>query len=88
MEFLVVAVILGIIPAAIANRKGRSFFWWWVFGFLLFILALPLSIIAKPATGSGKPFQQCPYCAEHIRSEARVCRHCGRDIPRAAPESE
>ena len=30
----------------------------------------------------------CPWCAEPIRPEARVCRFCGRDVEPASPESE
>lgn len=84
MEILIFAVLLGIIPAAIANTKGHSFLGWWIFGALLFIVALPLAIIQKPASGPGTPFQQCPFCAEHIRAEASVCKHCGRDVKETA----
>lgn len=44
----VVLTILGLIPAAIASRKGRNFFDWWFFGTSLFPIALPMAIIIKP----------------------------------------
>jgi cytochrome c-type biogenesis protein len=40
--------IAGLIPAAIAHRKGRSFVDWWFFGAALIFIALPVSLLLKP----------------------------------------
>lgn len=47
---MILGVFLGLIPAAIAKSKGQSFIAWWAFGAALFIVALPMSILAKPIT--------------------------------------
>lgn len=31
-------------------------------------------------TGSYRGQRKCPHCAESIKAEARVCKHCGRDV--------
>lgn len=42
-----IAAGIGLIPASIAASKGRSFLGWWIYGVLLFIVALPHSILIK-----------------------------------------
>lgn len=41
------AVLLALIPAVIAQRKGRSFVFWFIFGLLLWIVALPAALFVK-----------------------------------------
>lgn len=47
---LIFGVLLGLIPAKIASKKGHNFLLWWIFGVTLFIVALPLAILLKPNT--------------------------------------
>jgi hypothetical protein len=83
MEFLLLAALVGLIPAVIAHNKGHSFLGWWIFGAALFIVALPMAIVLKPnedrMEASGE-LRRCPHCAEMIRPQAVVCRYCGRDV--------
>ncbi|WP_228713094.1 zinc ribbon domain-containing protein [Klebsiella pneumoniae] len=89
MELIIICAIIGCIPAAIASSKGRSFFAWWLYGALLFIVALIHSLVIKKDIRALEQSQldsglvKCPYCAEMIKPEARKCKHCGSDVKEA-----
>lgn len=71
MEFIILFA-LAIIPAKIAEKKGRDFWIWYVYGYLLFIIALIHSIAMKSK-------YICPHCRSDIDKEATICPHCLRD---------
>lgn len=84
--FLFTLIFLSIMVGVFASTKGRSRV---AFFFLSLILSPLVSFIAaliitpindgkKVAKNDG--VKKCPYCAELVKEEAIVCKHCRRDI--------
>ena len=59
MLVLILAVLIGLIPAAIASSKGHNFFLWWLFGAAIWIVALPCALFVQRPGGS-------PYRAHRV----------------------
>lgn len=82
---LIFGGLLGLIPAAIAHNKGASFLGWWLFGALLFIVALPLALLLKDQR-QETTWAKCEHCGSPLnlierdgqRQWASVCAACGR----------
>lgn len=88
---LIANALLAIIPANIAMRKGYSKPAFWLLGFFVsFFIALIIALFLEPKNGShaqaaklanGLPSTvKCPHCAEFISSEAKICKHCQREV--------
>lgn len=82
--YVIALALFAAIPAALARRKGHSFVMWWIFGALLWIVA----IIAVFFVKDKRP--RCPECRELVQQEATRCPHClseigGRVVSYATP---
>lgn len=90
MSFVILAALIGLIPAAIASSKGHSFALWWFYGAAIFIVALPHSLLVKPNQQEldqeqlDNGLKKCPQCAEFVRGEARICRFCRHAFEQSA----
>ena len=88
MEVFIFWLGFSVIAAIIAANKGRSGFWFFV---LSVVLSPLIGIIAALVVARDDDqlvthaiADQCPFCSELIKRGAIVCKHCGRDIPRAS----
>ena len=84
---LMFAVIASLIGGQ-AERKGRS----WAQFFWLSMLITPLLTWLIVATIQSDGLQtgdtrKCPACAEVIKAEARVCKHCSTAVEPMTPTS-
>ena len=81
---IIIWIFFGLLTANIADSKGRPFWTWLIYGFLCFPLAILYLAMSKPsdeALVSSGEYRKCPFCAEVVRSEAKICRYCGKELP-------
>ena len=74
---LALAALLALIPAFIAKNKNQGFWTFYVLGFLLWIVALPIALLIKDKR------RHCPFCLEPIADEASICPHSRKELPTA-----
>ena len=86
VTYLIAGVIFGTFTQALATSKGydKKYFFWIGFLFniigLLFVMGLK-NLESDPSyNSSNAATKKCPFCAELIKAEAKVCRYCNREI--------
>lgn len=50
---LLLLAALGLLPAWLAGRKGEPFWTWWLYGALLFVVAVPHAIWLEQVDAAG-----------------------------------
>ncbi|HVS03070.1 MAG TPA: DUF2614 family zinc ribbon-containing protein [Thermoanaerobaculia bacterium] len=80
MECLFWPALGAIIGIGAAYSKGHNMVAFGLGGALLGPLAL-LLFFASGVASSKERQVKCPHCAEWVKPEANVCKHCHRNLP-------
>jgi hypothetical protein len=90
ISWLVLAAIVGVA----ATYRGRSGVGWFFLSLavspfvLVILLVMPDANIERQQRETRRNSRKCPFCAELVRREAIVCKHCHSDLPpdRSSPD--
>ena len=80
---LVTLLIVTNLVAAYAERKGRSYRGFFILTFLFLPLGVLAAVLAEPNQKNiaiSSNLVKCEFCAEYIKSEAKMCKHCGKEV--------
>jgi hypothetical protein len=80
--FIAWALFGALIGVAAAQRKGFSV----AAGILGGLLLGPLAFLMFFISGVSKTDQnrKCPQCAEFVKADAKICKHCRSELPPSA----
>ena len=79
MGFVLAWLVFSVLAGVFASKRERS-------GFGFFLVALLLSPVVAFVWAAVSPGgKECPNCGERIKSRARVCKFCGREVEPTHP---
>ncbi|AEC22240.1 hypothetical protein PT7_P004 (plasmid) [Pusillimonas sp. T7-7] len=100
MDIILFWFLFAIAVGIWANNRGRNGFAWFLLAAIIspilaaVFLAASSNLKEAEARSAERPSPAthvvCPDCAEFVRKEARVCKHCGcrlTPVAQAAPET-
>jgi hypothetical protein len=79
-------ILGGFIGAGIQGKQGHSMVAGFLIGFLLGPCLVWL-LFLQSSSSKGLGLKKCPYCAEYVKPEAVICKHCQKEFPKTVMEN-
>jgi DNA-directed RNA polymerase subunit RPC12/RpoP len=82
MEIFFFWLIMAVVVSFVANAKGRSAGLWFLYGLVIWPIALIHAIVMSKTVEAleqeklGQGNIRCPNCADWVYKEAKTCPHC------------
>jgi hypothetical protein len=81
-------VVLSVLAAVLSFVLTIITPWWYV-GFVLLLCLLPIVALMPPDKRLSRreiiaklaEIRTCPACAETVKREAKICKHCHSELP-------
>jgi hypothetical protein len=87
ISWLSLIVVLSNLVANYAQNKGRSYWKYFILCFLLSpIITFIIAAVSRPSEESKEKSaikrggKKCPACAEVVKADAKICKHCRSDL--------
>jgi len=81
LEILIVLWVAAVlIPAIVASMKGRPFVGWLLYSLFLTPIAFIHALCLVNISGDESQLKKCPFCAEVVKLDAKLCKHCGSKL--------
>ena len=91
--FIVTWVLFGLLAGAIGAARNVGFWLHAIIGFLFGPVGVLTALLFKPSVdekfnkeGKSSGLVKCPFCAEIVKAEARICKHCHSNLTEALGE--
>ena len=85
--FVFTWILCGVIAGAIGSARNVGFGFHAFIGFLFGPIGILTAVLFNPtdeekyrSQGRLSGLVKCPYCAEFVKIEAKLCRHCRSDL--------
>lgn len=92
--YIVIWIVCAVLGGMIGSSKGRGGagvalgFLLGPIGVIIVAVMSPNKVKVEQKAVSEGGMRKCPFCAELVKAEALICKHCGKNLPQIEKTAE